>query len=69
MQVRKLQCTCQSNDKGDVIIAQTALSFDGYVFGGILVCERGLGDGAGGDATCHWSIVVDVELEEVEHGV
>ena len=65
----ELQCAGQGNDQRDVVGAQAALALDGCIFLGSFVGQRRVGHGTGGNATGHGGVVVNVKLEEVEHGI
>lgn len=67
--MRELQGAGQGNDQGDVISAQAALALNRRIFLGSLVGQRRLDNGTSGNATGHGGVVVNVELEEMEHGV
>jgi hypothetical protein len=59
MEVRELQRACESEDERDEFL------LEGRSGGrGVDVCWW-----AGGDSAGEWSVVVDVEFEEVEEGV
>lgn len=63
MEVGELECTSQSEDQGDVFLAEFGV--DGRVcWAGMYVSWR-----SGGNAAGEWRVVVDVEFEEVEEGV
>lgn len=59
VQVGALKGASQGEDEGDVIV----------LGGGTVGDGRGGGEGVGGDSAGQWSVVVDVEFQEMEKGV